>query len=110
MRKEGDDTPPSSTVSWQNPALMSSVRDLFGREIVEGVIPLDSWEIASRLSFTLLDSMPDEGLMALAETAALTDPAQVAQEARRLLADPRGVWLERVTDPIKESAFFPECP
>jgi hypothetical protein len=48
-------------------------------------------ELASRLSFFLWSSIPDDRLLGLAERGQLTDPAVAAQEARRMLADPRAV-------------------
>jgi uncharacterized protein DUF1592/uncharacterized protein DUF1588/uncharacterized protein DUF1585/uncharacterized protein DUF1595 len=46
-------------------------------------------ELASRLSFFLWSSIPDERLLALAEEGTLTKPAILEQEVRRMLADPR---------------------
>src|SRR5690606_11483033 len=42
------------------------------------VEPLDAWQLATRLSYFLLGSMPDESLMAAAEAGALSTPEQVA--------------------------------
>ncbi len=53
------------------------------------VRPLDSWQVASRLSYFLLGSLPDDALFAEAEKGALTTPEQVAAQARRLLTLPR---------------------
>jgi hypothetical protein len=53
------------------------------------VVPLDSWQVASRLSYFLLGSLPDSPLFAEAEKGALTTPEQVATQAHRLLALPR---------------------
>jgi hypothetical protein len=53
------------------------------------VAPLDSWQVASRLSYFLLGSMPDDALFAEAEKGALTTPEQVTAQARRLLTLPR---------------------
>ena len=46
-------------------------------------------EIASRLSFFLWGSIPDEALLDAAERGMLTDPAVLEAEVRRMLADPR---------------------
>ncbi len=78
---------------------------------------LSDLEIASRLSFFLWGSIPDERLLTLAEGGQLTAPGNLEKEARRLLADPRAIrslvdefaaqWLnlrrleEVVVDPIK---------
>ena len=50
---------------------------------------LSDVEVASRLSFFLWGSIPDEPLLAAAEAGALTDPAVLAAQVRRMLADPR---------------------
>jgi len=48
-------------------------------------------ELASRLSFFLWSSIPDDRLLGLAERGELSDPAVLRREARRMLADPRAV-------------------
>lgn len=50
---------------------------------------LNDWELASRLSYLLWSTMPDEELFALAETQSLRDPAVLQQQFRRMLADAR---------------------
>ncbi|MEP7304456.1 MAG: DUF1592 domain-containing protein [Acidobacteriota bacterium] len=50
---------------------------------------LSDLEIASRLSFFLWSSIPDERLLALAERGQLTRPPILEKEVRRMLADPR---------------------
>lgn len=44
---------------------------------------------ASRLSYSLWDSMPDAWLMGLAEEGQLTSPPQIEAAARQMLRDPR---------------------
>ena len=46
-------------------------------------------ELASRLSFFLWSSIPDDELLDLAEAGRLRDPAVLAAQARRMLADER---------------------
>jgi hypothetical protein len=53
------------------------------------VLQLDSWAMASRLSYFFLNSMPDDKLFAAAEAGALSTPEQVTAEATRLMADAR---------------------
>ena len=53
------------------------------------VYPLSDLEVASRLSFFLWSSVPDEELLSLAEQRRLLEPAVLEQQARRLLTDPR---------------------
>ena len=50
---------------------------------------LDGIELASRLSFFLWGSIPDDRLLALAERGQLTNPSILVAEARRMLAAPR---------------------
>ncbi len=53
------------------------------------IVALDDYQLASRLSYLLWATMPDAELSALADAAKLHDPATLAAQARRLLADPR---------------------
>eukprot|EP01035_Chromulina_nebulosa_P005274 gene5275-biopygen4437 len=46
-------------------------------------------ELASRLSFFLWSSLPDEPLLAAAERGTLSQPAVLAHHVHRMLADPR---------------------
>jgi mono/diheme cytochrome c family protein len=78
---------------------------------------LTDLELASRLSFFLWSSIPDDRLLALAEKGELSKPATLDKEVHRMLADPRATdalvnnfaaqWLnlrrvdEVVVDPIK---------
>lgn len=50
-------------------------------------------ELASRLSFFLWSSIPDEELLALAESGQLGNPAQLEQQVARMIADPRSTAL-----------------
>jgi mono/diheme cytochrome c family protein len=54
-----------------------------------GISRLSDVDVASRLSFFLWNSIPDEPLIALAERGELTRPAVLEQQVRRMLADPR---------------------
>jgi hypothetical protein len=64
---------------------------------------LSDFELASRLSFFLWSSIPDDQLLEQAARGALKDPAQLERQVRRMLADPRskalvtnffGQWLQ----------------
>ncbi len=55
----------------------------------EDVVALDAYELASKLSYFLWDSMPDDELLAAAETGELSDPGVLREHAERLLDDPR---------------------
>ena len=65
----------------RDPGQLASGQPIYG---------LSDLEIASRLSFFLWSSVPDEELLSLAEQGRLTgDPVELERQARRLLADPR---------------------
>lgn len=51
--------------------------------------PLDDFELASRLSFFLWSSAPDDALLAEAEQGRLSDPAVLAAQAERMMNDCR---------------------
>ena len=80
---------------------------------------LNDTEMASRLSYFLWSSGPDEELLALAEQGRLDDPEVLAQQARRMLADPRskelvrnfaGQWLylRNLRGVVPDAVVFPE--
>lgn len=54
---------------------------------------LNGTELASRLSFFLWSSIPDEELLTAAEQGKLNDPKGLEQQVRRMLADPRAKTL-----------------
>lgn len=51
---------------------------------------LDSYDMASRLSYFLWGSMPDKALFAAAAAGSLVTEAEVGAQARRMLMDPKG--------------------
>jgi hypothetical protein len=66
------------------------------------VYRIDNYELASRLSFFLWSSVPDDELLAAAKAGTLASPAVLERQARRMLGDPRadafvdnvaGQWL-----------------
>ncbi len=80
---------------------------------------IDDIELASRLSFFLWSSLPDEELLRLAEDGRLHEPETLAGQVRRMLADRRaralvenfaGQWLElRNLAKVKpDEVLFPE--
>jgi hypothetical protein len=58
-----------------------------------GTHAVSDLELASRLSFFLWSSMPDEELLDLATRSRLSQPDVLAKQVRRLLADPRAKSL-----------------
>ncbi|MBZ4420540.1 DUF1592 domain-containing protein [Myxococcus sp. RHST-1-4] len=54
---------------------------------------LNDFELASRLSYFLWSSMPDEQLLAAAEAGKLRDSKELEAQVRRMLADPKARGL-----------------
>jgi hypothetical protein len=53
------------------------------------VVRLDDWEMASRLSYLLWGSMPDDQLFAAAAAGKLSTEVDIAAQAQRMLKDPK---------------------
>jgi hypothetical protein len=90
-----------------------------GAGVRNGIYPVSGTELASRLSFFLWSSIPDEELLDLAIAGKLRQPGVLEGQARRMLADPRaaaftrnfaGQWLNlRKLPDIKPDPFlFPD--
>lgn len=75
------------TALLQSPFFLYRVED--SEAATDGAIPLSDYEIASRLSFALWNTMPDAELFSAAAAGELHTPDQVAEQAARLLEDPR---------------------
>ncbi len=60
------------------------------------VVPLDDWEMASRLSYLLWASMPDDQLLAAAAAGKLSSATDIQTQAQRMLGDAKA--HARVTD------------
>ena len=84
-----------------------------------GIVPLDDYQLASRLSYLLWATMPDDQLMALAENGTLHQPAVLDAQVLRLLKDPRSralfdgfgaQWLGvgGLQHQVFDSAMFPQ--
>ncbi|MDR3701651.1 MAG: DUF1592 domain-containing protein [Candidatus Sulfopaludibacter sp.] len=84
-----------------------------------GVAPIGDTELASRLSFFLWSSIPDDELLRLGETGKLHQPEILDAQVKRLIADPKatafadnfgGQWLQtRSLDAMKpDPKLFPE--
>lgn len=89
----------------------------------EGAYLVDSYDMASRLSFFLWSRPPDETLLALAAEGRLNDESVLREQTLRMLEDPRsdalvesffGQWLElrnvvtHQPDPNRFPEFTPE--
>ncbi|MBM3829766.1 MAG: DUF1592 domain-containing protein [Verrucomicrobia bacterium] len=53
------------------------------------IVPLDDYQLASRLSYFLWATMPDAELLSLAASGKLHEPAVLRAQAKRMLADKR---------------------
>ena len=60
-----------------------------------GVYEISDLELASRLSFFLWSSIPDDELLDIAADGKLRDPGVLGAQVRRMLADPRAAALAR---------------
>jgi hypothetical protein len=60
-----------------------------------GAVALDSYQLASRLSYFLTGSMPDPQLFAVADANALSSTAEIETQARRLLETSRAKAVVR---------------
>lgn len=89
--------------------------------VVDDVIPLDGFEVASRLSFSLWNTMPDDELFLAAADGGLDGPAGVELHARRLLDDPRAtatvqhfftqlLETEKLEGIAPSTQLFPDIP
>jgi hypothetical protein len=58
-------------------------------ELGHSIVPLDDFQLASRLSYLLWATMPDEELAELADRRKLHEPAVLKAQVKRLLEDPR---------------------
>lgn len=83
-----------------------------------GVVPVTDLELASRLSYLIWGSMPDDALLEAARRGALHTPQELASQAERLLDDPKAratvvdfhqQWLDfdRIHNVGKAAQVFP---
>lgn len=84
-----------------------------------GRLKFSGYELASRMAFTLWNTLPDEALLDAAEQGQLADAAGIAAQAARMLADPRArqgvenfiaelysLWL--LDEKLKDDLLYPE--
>jgi hypothetical protein len=122
-QKRGDSFEEGLCLSLQ--AMMVSPHFLFRIEKdaavagAENAHPISQHELASRLSYFLWSSLPDEELMRRADQGVLRKPAVLTAQVRRMLKDPKsralvenfgGQWLElRKLESVKpDQKLFPE--
>ena len=96
-----------------------------GERVPAGLRPGDTYaisdlELASKLSFFLWNTIPDEELLQLGINGKLSEPSVLDQQVRRMLADPRSVtlasnfvhqWLDmkRLDEIVPDSDGVPVC-
>ena len=112
-------------VRWAVEALLVSPKFLFRLELDPAAVPpgtpyrLSALELASRLSFFLWSSIPDDELIDLAERDQLREPHLLEAQVRRMLNDPRanalvdnfiGQWLHlrNVRTVAPDATLFPD--
>lgn len=77
-------------------AILISPHFLFRVELdgtSDAVRPMTDYELASRLSYFIWSSMPDDALFDLAKQGRLKDPDVLALQAKRMLRDPKSAAL-----------------
>lgn len=83
------------------------------------LVQVDSYEMASRLSYFLWGSMPDEALLKAAETQKLSTPEEISFHTQRMIEDPRAhtlifefyrqwLGLDALQTMVKDNSHFPE--
>ena len=89
------------------------------RRVAASAYRLDDLDLASRLSFFLWGSLPDEELLNAAVRGQLKDPASLDEQVQRLLRDPRSKalvtnfasrWLElgRISGAVPDTELYSE--
>ena len=108
---------------WATVALLTSPNFLYRPELgvkgADGALRFDGFEMASRLSFLLWNSLPDAALLDSAERGELSTSVGIRTAAERLLDAPAGrrsvgdfaeeyMRLDRVSSQAKDPSLFPE--
>jgi hypothetical protein len=102
----------------QSPRFLYRVEFGASADAGQAVVKVDDWEMASRLSYLLWHSMPDDALFAAAQAGELSTNDQIQAQVQRMVTDPRarGVasdffaqWLRvgEIGDVEKMRAVFP---
>jgi hypothetical protein len=102
----------------QSPHFLYKLELLTPADATSHLVPLNQFELATRLSYLIWASGPDDALLDAAEHGELADKQQIASRARSMMADPRArvpiadfynQWLgtSRLTITTKSSTLFP---
>ena len=89
---EADGDSPQDAMKGAYAAILCSPEFLYIRQKSD---VLDDYEIATRLSYFIWSSMPDDTLMALAKAGKLRENGVLDQQVARLLADPKAAAFSR---------------
>src|SRR5690606_16525172 len=103
---------------WQSPHFLFRCEFTGASAPGTGMVRLNGYETAARLSYLIWSSMPDPMLLDAAEAGELATTQQVTTQARRMLSDPRAgsaltefyrQWLElsRLDITTKDPVAFP---
>ncbi len=103
----------------QSPRFLYRVEDTVLDAADGETVALDDYEMASRLSYFLWGTMPDDTLFEAAAAGTLTTPDGLEAQARRMLEDPRALevvelffaeWMEldRIDNVEKDAAVYPD--
>jgi hypothetical protein len=95
-------------------------RSEMGEASSTGVATLQPFELASRLSFALWNSLPDEELLKAAKDDKLKEPTALAAQVKRMLDDPRAavtldffhqklLKIDRFIPVVQDPKLFPEA-
>ncbi len=113
-------------IRWVINAILQSPKFLYRWELSDAnavkegqFIKLNGYEMASRLSYFIWKSMPDDALLNAAKTGQLDNATGIKQQATRLLNDPRAAesiayfpeyWLDysKLESVAKNNAVYPE--
>lgn len=87
----------------------------------DGLVHLDGWEVASKLSYMLWNTLPDDELFGAASAGTLTDPGNIMAHAERMLEDPRAHQMvnafhaqlyqyDHYDDLAKDDTKYPDWP
>jgi len=108
---------------WASVALFSSPNFLYRAELgangPDGVMRLTDYEMASRLSFLVWNTVPDAALLDAAASGALATTPGIRAQVERMLGTPSGrqaigdfaeeyMRLDRIGTQAKDSVLFPE--
>lgn len=102
----------------QSPHFLYKLEPLTPVDATSRLVPLNQFELATRLSYLIWASGPDDALLDAAERGELADKQQIASRARSMLAEPRArgpiadfynQWIgtSRLAITAKSTSLFP---